>query len=620
MKKIVISVLLCFMFLPNLNAIDYKIDDYITDASIDISGNLLIKEVIKMSGTYNGYVREIKYKNDKLDKFTGKKSDFYGSDIYNSSGIELYKVGKIDWKGDLNFEVFDKEVTLFNECTDESNCYTKEDNNDTFSITMYNKTNNNSTYFYIEYLLANTVVIHEDVAELYYNFIGSDFTDKIGNYQLRLVLPMQTKEEIKIWAHGPLNGEVSILKNSDGIYGGGYLHINNIPNNTPLDMRMTFPKDLIVVDHPFLKKSNVKALPYILEVEEKRSKDANNQRKFNRLLLSISYGSCISYILITIILFIYIYIKYDKEYKSSFTNQYNREFIDDYDVVIVEYIMDKDITEKSFSTSILNMIYKKNISFTKNGKNDYIFKKENTNNLNESEQIIVKLIFDEIGDTKKVSLNEIKKYSKKIINEKSPFVDRYNDWRSSVLNTAESLDFYINNTSKKLFLSLYAIIGFILTFFNIFIGVFNILSVLVLIFAVLYIIYLVNLKKRTVKGNEHYVRWKAFKNFLLDFGKFDEKDLPDIKLWERYLVYANIFGIADKLSKLMKIKISEINPNIDVFDYIMFYNLNTNFNNIVTNSINNVNISTINSSGKGFGGGFSSGGGFGGGGGGGHGF
>ena len=32
-------------------------------------------------------------------------------------------------------------------------------------------------------------------------------------------------------------------------------------------------------------------------------------------------------------------------------------------------------------------------------------------------------------------------------------------------------------------------------------------------------------------------KWTAFKKFLNDFGSFDVKELPEIKLWERYLVF-----------------------------------------------------------------------------------
>lgn len=98
-------------------------------------------------------------------------------------------------------------------------------------------------------------------------------------------------------------------------------------------------------------------------------------------------------------------------------------------------------------------------------------------------------------------------------------------------------------------------------------------------------------------------------------------------------MYANIFGIADKVGKTMKIKFNEINTNNQysngdlLFDYMMWNNLNYSINNTVRSSVstartmvNEAIAKSSSSSGGGFGGGFSSGGGFGGGGGGGRGF
>ena len=113
----------------------------------------------------------------------------------------------------------------------------------------------------------------------------------------------------------------------------------------------------------------------------------------------------------------------------------------------------------------------------------------------------------------------------------------------------------------------------------------------------------------------------------------DEKDVPEIVLWERYLVYATVFGISDKVIKSMNIRLQKMETlsNNDV----SFQNLYLNhilLNHALTSSINSTVESAISSSmakiassnttsSSGFGGGgFSSGGGFGGGGGGGHGF
>ncbi len=96
------------------------------------------------------------------------------------------------------------------------------------------------------------------------------------------------------------------------------------------------------------------------------------------------------------------------------------------------------------------------------------------------------------------------------------------------------------------------------------------------------------------------------------------------------MVYATVFGIAEKVSKVMDVKMQELNPNatldgysISYYDFYMFRSINDMVHstmNANTSAITAARVQSSNSSGSGFGGGFSSGGGFGGGGGGGHGF
>ena len=144
------------------------------------------------------------------------------------------------------------------------------------------------------------------------------------------------------------------------------------------------------------------------------------------------------------------------------------------------------------------------------------------------------------------------------------------------------------------------------------------------------LVYSLAFKKRTKYGNDQYVRWKAFKKFLLDFGDFSVKELPEIALWERYMVYATVFGIADKVSKVMNVKIKELEASgtyVGTYNSYYFHsNLAASINSSVNTAVSNAHstaasvASSSSSSGFGGGGGFSSGGGFGGGGGGGHGF
>lgn len=639
MKKILVLIISLFSFISvnyAVSNVNYKIDDYIVDSRIDISGNMVVREVIKVKGSFNGYIRDLKYKNSNNKVFDKSIDSFYGSSIYDASNIEVRKVGTINYDKELDFNVFDQSVnefTMNDSCTVNKGCYEKSDITDGVSLKMYNETNNSSTYFYIEYLLGNVVVIHEDIAEVYFNFVGDMFDDDINKYKLRAVLPDKTKELVRVWAHGPLNGNVSPIKDENGYYYGGYLEINDLYSNTPVDMRLTFDKNLILVDHPYLKKSEVLALDKILEVENLRADKANKEREKAKFFMYGSYALGSVYLVLLVLLFVYIYIKYDKELKTNFDMEYNREFINDYDVTNIEYLFDKKITEKAFSTSILNLIYKKNIKIEQIDKKDYKLIKVNTDNVSESEEYLMKMIFDNIGNKEYVLLSQIKKYAKEIHGTTSEFLTSFTTWQNKVTSESIKNNFYESNTKIKVLGVLFSLVGYLVFYVMVRFNGFNLFSIIIFICALVFMIYVLIFNKRTKRGAEDYQKWKAFKRFLEDFGRFDEKELPEIVLWERYLVYANIFGIADKVGKTMKIKFNEINTNNQysngdlLFDYMMWNNLNHSINNTVRSSVstartvvNEAIAKSSSSSGGGFGGGFSSGGGFGGGGGGGRGF
>ena len=136
--------------------------------------------------------------------------------------------------------------------------------------------------------------------------------------------------------------------------------------------------------------------------------------------------------------------------------------------------------------------------------------------------------------------------------------------------------------------------------------------------------------KKTYNGALAYKKWKALEKFLKDFGSFADKEVPEVALWEKYLVFATLFGCAKEVSKVMDMRFKEY--NMDGMDYYDSWVTNYYINDLITSSVRNSVVSAQSakaasesssssgswSSGSGGGGGFSSGGGsFGGGGGGG---
>ena len=55
-----------------------------------------------------------------------------------------------------------------------------------------------------------------------------------------------------------------------------------------------------------------------------------------------------------------------------------------------------------------------------------------------------------------------------------------------------------------------------------------------------------------MRMHEEAVKLAGLKKFLLEFSRIDEKGAIEVKMWDEYLIFAQIFGIADKVSKQFK--------------------------------------------------------------------
>jgi uncharacterized membrane protein len=631
MGKIIKYIIPLLLFIPFLNVkavdtedVNYTVDSIYIDADVLENGDLKVKELITLNGTFNGYERNITYTGN-TNKFDGSLDSFISSDIYNASGITNFKLGIINSTENVEWSTILKNPTLYEESNsnfDNDKYYTMEEIENGLQFRIYNETISSSTSFYIEYVMEDVVVKHEDYAELQYNFIGEDFDDDIADVEIHVNLP-GTSDYFKAWAHGPLNGDVKLENNNSVI-----LTISDLNKNTFVDTRILFDKDLVnVVTN---KESNVLSEEKILELEASLADQANDQRRAAALKIGlIKYGNII-FIISLLGSLIYVYFKYDKEYNSVFKEKYNRNFIEDYNVEIVPYIFDKKINQNSFNASVLNLIYKKKISVDViKGKkdDDYKFTKLSMDELSNSETKIMNILF--LDEAQSVTLTEIQKYAKKTSTTGvNAFLKNYELWKKEATKEAELFEFYEDTKKPFIIMGIFWIWFIISILIMLSIDYFASSYIISSILIVISSLYVVALKKRTKKGIEDFAKWKAFKRFLKDFGTFDQKDLPEIYLWDKYLVYATVLGVAKKVSKSMKIKIKDYydGKNYEFSNIYLNYMLFNAINDSVSQSFKmaRTEVARIASSNMasavGSGGGFSSGGGGGTGGGGGRGF
>lgn len=614
MKKLIysLSIFLLFPIISLAADVDYDIEQYYIDAKILENGDVDVSEIFVVDGTFNGYNMNLSY--------ISTKSSVRASDISN------IKVYSLDYDEKISFDTFNAvfiEFSLVNYASaGESMKYTIDPTSTGYSIKMFYPINREKIILRLDYTIEDIVTLHDGFAEFYWNFFSGELADEIGDLNVRVTLPgSDSSDYFRFWAHGPLEGEIDDISNSENNI--VYARISSLESYGMLDIRITFADNLV---DGITKYSN-QSFSEIVDEEMAIAEKTNALRKEIKIKWWGAVIGTIVFYVFVVMAFLYIYFKYDKERDASFKLKYNREFIDDYNVEVVDYLMNRNITENALSASIMNLIYKKNIKVEKieNVKNGYIFTLLNRDNLNATENALVDFLFITVGNNNTFTTTALKKYAS---NTKTcqTFMNTYTKWKSMVIKDGEKQEFFEKKSKYIVIPFVFLVYSIILTFFIANNNIEFIPGIITVLVAIIFMIYVMTFSKKTKKGIEHYARWMAFKKFLNDFGNFSIKELPEIVLWERYLVYATIFGLADKVEKVMNVKIAEFSAaNMNMDYYTVHYINNIHISNVITSSmhsaintsqmtINRMNASSRMSSGSGFGGGFSSGGGFGGGG------
>ena len=612
MKKLIysLSIFLLFPIISLAADVDYDIEQYYIDAKILENGDVDVSEIFVVDGTFNGYNMNLSY--------ISTKSSVRASDISN------IKVYSLDYDEKISFDTFNAvfiEFSLVNYASaGESMKYTIDPTSTGYSIKMFYPINREKIILRLDYTIEDIVTLHDGFAEFYWNFFSGELADEIGDLNVQVTLPgSDSSDYFRFWAHGPLEGEIDDISNSENNI--VYARISSLESYGMLDIRITFADNLV---DGITKYSN-QSFSEIVDEEMAIAEKTNALRKEIKIKWWGAVIGTIVFYVFVVMAFLYIYFKYDKERDASFKLKYNREFIDDYNVEVVDYLMNRNITENALSASIMNLIYKKNIKVEKieNVKNGYIFTLLNRDNLNATENALVDFLFITVGNNNTFTTTALKKYAS---NTKTcqTFMNTYTKWKSMVIKDGEKQEFFEKKSKYIVIPFVFLVYSIILTFFIANNNIEFIPGIITVLVAIIFMIYVMTFSKKTKKGIEHFAKWQAFKRFLNDFGNFSVKELPEIILWERYLVYATVFGLADKVEKAMNVKISEIG-NVQIDTFTLNYITNIHIANLITSSmhsainasqvaINQAAASSRMSSGSGFGGGFSGGGGFGGGG------
>ena len=672
-KRIILLFILLFVFLiPNyVHAGTFKVYDMHFDAIVNEDGSMNVTEI---------WQTNINRTNTLFKEFKADYSKYTGV-----TNAEVYET--IDGKDVKLTEIDELMYHVTEDCY-----YGMINDNGNFEIAWGTglESSSGKKQYKIKYKISDAVTTYDDASELYWQFLGTDAQDtpKItgdiwlpeNNYKI---------EDLKVWGHSEgLQGEVNYVTNNHIVF-----NLNNLIHGDILEIRTLFPKDISsskrIVEGNIIDKAVKEETKWANQANFKR----NLPHYIETFLLVILPNLFVLIIIkkcVCSIIRKFKDIQYSKlkTGKIGYVKriQYFRDIPRDNSSPAQACLLfkgqkigkfkNKDI-ENIFSATILDLILNGIIKL-ESKPNDYvrgnfiISVKDRVlvGKLPQEEKDIFNYLDTFIEDTKPnvPDMKALKKYIKKhpyltdnLINYMKTHT--LQNLEKEGLANEESYDTYQNAftledtiQNSKAVILYFLIMGmfFALPFliisgggmgidFNAILEMFKIMYnflgfydpfILIMVISIIANILFKIIEPScirfiTQKGREEAEKWHGLKRFMESYSLLDEKDIPDIVLWEKYLVYATVFGVADKIIN----KVKKYYPNFDkllesdkavfvnysdigIYSRSISYQINKtvhsyNYPSVLSSSGSSSSYSS--SSGSGSGGGFSGGGGGGGG-------
>lgn len=281
MKKILLMIITFILFI-RVDALN--INKMYVDSEIDISGNLLVKEIIEIDNLDEDFDYKLYFKDMNLT--------LNDKNYYDGVNISIENIGLLNEDYDLNLINKDDFKKYIKESSDIETI--RNDNN--YSIKI--KKNDKKTYIYIDYIVLSLSVIHNDVAEFYYKYLNNLEYD-IDELKIIFKLPFSSSE-FDVYAHSKMKANITMDNDN-------YLVIiqkEDYKKGNDLDLRVLYDKDLYQVVYNKNKKTDIDALDMIKNIENDR---LNNTRVNN--ILPYVFIVVIVILIVVIVIFV---IKFKK--------------------------------------------------------------------------------------------------------------------------------------------------------------------------------------------------------------------------------------------------------------------------------------------------------------------
>lgn len=327
-KKIIFTIMLFSLIIlgyANISNATFCISNFVIDSELTEEGDLYVIEKIQYytNETVNGVTRNISIGNSNNMKNSAEDIEFYYVLIDGESPeqVESAEIG-------------------------DSGVYTAEYNTtaNRLELTLYTPFDTNYKTVEYSYLLKNVAVKYDDIGELYWNYIGSEWDDPILNLTINIILPESAANDtIYVYGHGSDNG--TFIKDGNEIV----LMAQNISAYQAVDARILFSRDAISESTKVINESVLEK--YIQEEEgwgKKSTYEAIITEEDRNIILITIIGIVAIFGIIEFLI--------NKNEFNTEKIKYYREIPESVEPELLQYIYYGKVMKNSYYVSFLNLV------------------------------------------------------------------------------------------------------------------------------------------------------------------------------------------------------------------------------------------------------------------------
>ena len=426
-----------------------------------------------------------------------------------------------------------------------------------------------SVVFEVDYEVANAVQPYDDVAELYWKYVGDQWAGASEDVSLTVALPVPEGtavtpgENVRAWGHGPLDGVVEVKPDGTVAY-----QVPLVKAGQYAEARVLFPRQWLTALSPEAAAANqgVTRLDTVLSEEESWADAANTQRTMALLYIVAIIVACVAALAVALLLF----RKYGREHTPDFTGEYWRDVPEPgmEPALIGRLWRWNHESNDDFTATVMAMAQKGLLRLDKGSYPDargkmvddyYITRVEPAvaTPVSPIERAALDLLFGTIGQgATSLWLGSIGSFGK---DNPQAYIDGMNKWQGLLSAEANAKGFF-EVKSKKMatvvgaMATLYIVVGIAL---SVMMGDF--IPALAMVPTGIALAVIANyMPRRTLRGNNIAARCKALRNWLRDFSRLDERPPTDVKVWGQFMVYAYLFGVAKRTIKELQDAVPEL--------------------------------------------------------------